>query len=123
MAVRLMVPNSMAGRDLPQALDRHVECGLRELDLKSDLLGRKVQDLTPEEAGRIKVLARGRPGPRGFARGCGSLAAPAGHPAGGLLREVARLRLHGREGLFHGGELAPERELLRHHPLLEVLDL
>lgn len=44
--VRLTMLNSMAGRDLPEALDRHVQWGLEVMDLKDCLFGKAVMDLS-----------------------------------------------------------------------------
>jgi len=42
--------NSMADRDFETALDRQVAWGVRVLDLKDAILGKRVTDLTIEEA-------------------------------------------------------------------------
>jgi len=55
--VRFTILNSMAGRELPEALDRHVQWGVELLDLKDGLFGRGVLDLTDEQAGRAAELA------------------------------------------------------------------
>ena len=57
---RLTMLNSMAGRDLPAALDRHVEWGLEVLDLKDCLFGKAVMDLTDEDAGRAANMVERR---------------------------------------------------------------
>lgn len=48
--------NSMAGPDLPVALDRHVALGLRLVDLKDGLWGQKVEDLNDEQTARAEAL-------------------------------------------------------------------
>ncbi len=48
--VLLTMLNSMAGRDFEAALDRHIDWGLRVLDLKDGIYGKAVADLTNEEA-------------------------------------------------------------------------
>jgi len=48
--------NSMAGPDLPVALDRHVALGLRLVDLKDGLWGQKVEDLNDEQSARASAL-------------------------------------------------------------------
>ena len=48
--VRLTILNSMAGSDFEQALDRHLEWGLRVLDLKEAIYGKRVDALLPHEA-------------------------------------------------------------------------
>jgi sugar phosphate isomerase/epimerase len=58
--VRLTILNSMAGGELPEALDRHVRWGIDLLDLKDGLFGAGVLDLTDEQAGRVAEMARQR---------------------------------------------------------------
>ena len=53
---QLTMLNSMGGRDFAQALDRHVEWGIRILDLKDSIFGKGVIDLTDEELPRAKLL-------------------------------------------------------------------
>ncbi len=48
--VKLTLLNSMAGRDFEEALDQHLEWGLKVLDLKDAIYGKTVDDLTPQEA-------------------------------------------------------------------------
>lgn len=50
--VRLTLLNSMAGQDFEQCLDRHVEWGLRTLDLKNQIYGKSIDALLPQEAQR-----------------------------------------------------------------------
>lgn len=58
--VELTLLNSMAGRSVEEALDRHVEWGVRRLDLKDGLWGKAVSALTEGEAIRLKELAEDR---------------------------------------------------------------
>ncbi|MFW6189430.1 MAG: sugar phosphate isomerase/epimerase family protein [Planctomycetota bacterium] len=51
-APHLTVLNSMAGTDFADALDTHVEWGLRVLDLKNAIFGKPVMELTDREAER-----------------------------------------------------------------------
>ena len=48
--------NSMADRDFATALDRHVEWGLRHLDLKDAIFGKSVVDISDPEAHRAAGL-------------------------------------------------------------------
>jgi hypothetical protein len=50
--------NSMASREFESALERHVEWGVRVLDLKDCIFGKSIVDLTDEEAERASELAR-----------------------------------------------------------------
>ena len=52
--------SSMAGRDFERSLDRHVDWGLRHLDLKDAIFGKSVIDLTDAEAFRAADLIRER---------------------------------------------------------------
>jgi sugar phosphate isomerase/epimerase len=52
--------NSMADRDFETALDRHVEWGLRHLDVKDSVFGKGVADLSDAEAGRAAELIDAR---------------------------------------------------------------
>ncbi len=52
--------NNMAGPDLPAALDRHVQLGLRLVDLKDAIWGRKVEELDDEQAARAAGLIQER---------------------------------------------------------------
>lgn len=56
----LTLLNSMAGPDLPVALDRHVALGLRFVDLKDRIWERKIEDLDEAEAARLDALLRER---------------------------------------------------------------
>jgi sugar phosphate isomerase/epimerase len=49
----LTVLNSMAGADIYQALDRHVEWGLRVVDLKDGILGKSVEALSVVDANTV----------------------------------------------------------------------
>ena len=55
--VFLTVLNSMAGGDIETSFDQHVQWGLRYLDLKDCLFGKAVEELTMEEAKRVKAAA------------------------------------------------------------------
>jgi hypothetical protein len=57
---QLTILNSMAGSDFAAALDRHVEWGIRVLDLKDGIFGKGILDLTDEEARRASDLIRER---------------------------------------------------------------
>jgi sugar phosphate isomerase/epimerase len=48
--------NSMAGKDLGASLDRHVEWGLTFVDLKDHILGKKLSDLSLEEAAAVRAM-------------------------------------------------------------------
>ena len=52
--------NSMADPDFEMALDRHVEWGLRHLDLKDSVFGKGVVDLSDAEAQRAAELIEAR---------------------------------------------------------------
>ena len=54
--MQLTMLNSMAGPDLPVALDRHVALRLRLVDLKDGLWGEKVEDLNDEQCVRAAAL-------------------------------------------------------------------
>lgn len=58
--MELTMLNSMAGKDFPVALDRHVALGLRLVDLKDGIWGKKVEELDPGEAARAAALVRER---------------------------------------------------------------
>ena len=58
--VELTVLNTMAASDFTQALDRHLEWGLRVLDLKDLVFGKRIVDLTAEEALQAQALIRDR---------------------------------------------------------------
>jgi len=58
--VRVTMLNSMASRDLPEAMDRHVAWGIELLDLKDALFGKRVMDLSDAEAARVADMARQR---------------------------------------------------------------
>lgn len=45
----ITILNSMAGRDFEKALDRHVQWGLRWLDLKDCIFGKSITDLSDRE--------------------------------------------------------------------------
>ena len=57
MRASLTVLSSMAGRDIETSFDTHVAWGLRLLDLKDSLFGKAVEELTIEEAKRVKEAA------------------------------------------------------------------
>ncbi len=48
--IQLTILNSMAGANFESALDQHVAWGLRVLDLKDAIYGKRVDDLLPGEA-------------------------------------------------------------------------
>lgn len=50
--VQLTMLNSMAGKDFVNSLDTQKAWGIEVLDLKSDIFGKSIIDLTPEEAHR-----------------------------------------------------------------------
>ena len=56
----LTMLSSMAGPDFEQAFDRHVEWGLKVLDLKDGLFGKMVDQLTDAEAEAVAAAARKR---------------------------------------------------------------
>jgi sugar phosphate isomerase/epimerase len=58
---KVTILNSMAGRDFEAALDQHVAWGLEVVDLKDAIFGKRVLDLTDEEAERAAgmIAARG----------------------------------------------------------------
>ena len=58
--VSITMLNSMADRDFETALDRHVEWGLRHLDVKDSVFGTGVADLTGAEARRAAELIEAR---------------------------------------------------------------
>ena len=58
--VSITMLNSMADRDFETALDRHVEWGLRHLDVKDSVFGKGVADLSDAEAGRAAELIDAR---------------------------------------------------------------
>jgi hypothetical protein len=58
--VELTMLNTMASSDFVQALDRHLQWGLKFLDLKDLVFGKRIVDLTLEEAERARVLMRDR---------------------------------------------------------------
>jgi len=51
-STQMTILNSMAGGDFSAALGTHVEWGIRALDLKDRMFGKKLIDLTDEEATR-----------------------------------------------------------------------
>jgi len=53
MKTRLTMLNVMAGQEIELALDRHVEWGLKDLDLKDGIYGKSIIDLNSGEAGRL----------------------------------------------------------------------
>jgi len=59
-AVKLTILNSMAGPDFEPALDQHLAWGIRQLDLKDNIFGKGIADLTPQEAARVAELIRQR---------------------------------------------------------------
>ena len=58
--VSITMLNSMADRDFETALDRHMEWGLRHLDVKDSVFGKGVADLSDAEAGRAAELIDAR---------------------------------------------------------------
>ena len=58
--VKLTMLNTMAAPDFVRALDRHIECRMTVLDLKDLVFGKRIVDLTEEEAGRARELIRER---------------------------------------------------------------
>ena len=58
--VSITMLSSMADRDFEAALDRHVDWGLHDLDLKDAIFGKGVVDLTDGEAHRAADLIGGR---------------------------------------------------------------
>jgi sugar phosphate isomerase/epimerase len=58
---QLTLLNSMAGRDFEASLERHIEWGLRCLDLKDSIYGKGILDLTEAEGERAteKIQERG----------------------------------------------------------------
>ncbi len=57
---RLTILNSMAGADFATALDKHVEWGLTDVDLKDRIFGKGVADLTVDEAREAAQLMQDR---------------------------------------------------------------
>ena len=57
---RVTMLSSMAGKELDLAMDRHVELGVELLDLKDALFGKRVMDLTDEQASRAAEMASRR---------------------------------------------------------------
>jgi sugar phosphate isomerase/epimerase len=53
---RITILNSMAGADFEAALDQHVAWGLTDVDLKDQIFGKGVADLTRDEAKRAARL-------------------------------------------------------------------
>ena len=49
----LTMLNSMSGREIEAALDRHMEWGLKTLDLKDQVYGKSIVDLSSDEARRL----------------------------------------------------------------------
>jgi sugar phosphate isomerase/epimerase len=58
--VSITTLNSMADRNFTAALNRHVQWGLRHLDLKDAIFGKDVIDLTESEAGRAADMISAR---------------------------------------------------------------
>ena len=54
--VELTVLNSMASSDFVEALDRHLQWGLKVLDLKDLVFDKRIVDLTLDEAERAREL-------------------------------------------------------------------
>jgi sugar phosphate isomerase/epimerase len=54
--IQITMLNSMANSDFITALDRHVEWGLKQLDLKDNIFGKRLVDLTTEEARTARNL-------------------------------------------------------------------
>jgi sugar phosphate isomerase/epimerase len=50
----------MAGQDFEAALDKHVAWGIKVLDLKNEIFGKELVDLTDDEARRADELIRQR---------------------------------------------------------------
>ena len=57
---KITMLNSMAGRDFIASLDQHVAWGLTHLDLKDNIWGKSLIDLTDDEAERAAELIRER---------------------------------------------------------------
>ena len=54
--IELTVLNTMASSDFSKALNRHHEWGLKFLDLKDLVFGKRIVDLTEEEALQAREL-------------------------------------------------------------------
>jgi sugar phosphate isomerase/epimerase len=57
---RVTITSSVLGPDLRTVLDRHAELGLRDLDLKDEIFGRAVLDLSDEQVDEVQELAEAR---------------------------------------------------------------
>ncbi len=55
--IQLTMLNTMASDNFVRSLDRHLDYGMRILDLKDWIFGKRIVDLTVEEAGRARDLA------------------------------------------------------------------
>jgi sugar phosphate isomerase/epimerase len=55
--MRLAVLNVMTGTDIAESIRRQRDLGLVDLDLKSDIFGKRITDLTDGEAGKVRALA------------------------------------------------------------------
>jgi sugar phosphate isomerase/epimerase len=53
-SAQLTFLNFMAGADIREALDRHVEWGIKTVDLKEAVFGKPIADLSDDEAVRLK---------------------------------------------------------------------
>jgi sugar phosphate isomerase/epimerase len=60
MATHLTLLNCMLGQDFEQALDRHVQLGLKFVDLRDAIYGKWIMDLTDTEAARAAGAIRAR---------------------------------------------------------------
>ncbi len=58
MRTKLTLLNSMAGQEFDQALEQHVAWGLTVLDLKDAIFGKRIAELTQDEAERAANLIK-----------------------------------------------------------------
>jgi sugar phosphate isomerase/epimerase len=54
--MRLAVLNVMTGTDIAESVRRQRDLGLLDVDLKSDIFGKRITDLTDGEAGKVRTL-------------------------------------------------------------------
>jgi sugar phosphate isomerase/epimerase len=57
---RVTITSSVLGADFRTVLDRHAELGLRDLDLKDEIFGHAVLDLSDEQVANVRELADAR---------------------------------------------------------------
>lgn len=57
---RVTVTSSVLGKDFTTVLDRHAELGLTDLDLKDEVFGRAVLDLTDAQVAEVRAQADAR---------------------------------------------------------------